>query len=150
VAVVQGRVTRDLRDGMYARLLHLGFPYFQRTRTGQIISRVTGNVDQVRALVTENLAKALSSFIQVLFYVGFLLAISWKLTLVAALSLPPMLGLWGRFRKRLRLGVLRVLDAVGEVASHVQETVAGIRLVKASGAEEWEMRRFEALTRGQY
>jgi ATP-binding cassette, subfamily B, bacterial MsbA len=53
-----------------------------------------------------------------------------------------MLGLWARLRKRLRAGVLRVLDAVGDVASQIQETVAGIRLVKASGAEEWERRRF--------
>jgi subfamily B ATP-binding cassette protein MsbA len=61
-----------------------------------------------------------------------------------------MLGLWARLRKRLRRGVLKVLNATGEVASQVQETVSGIRLVKASGAEEWETERFRRLTRGQY
>lgn len=150
IAVVQGRVTRDLRNGMYDHLLRMGFPYFQRTRTGQLISRVTVDVDQIRALVTENLAKAVSSAIQVVFLLGSLLMLSWRLTLVAALALPPMLGLWARFRTRLRVGVLRVLDAVGELASHVQETVSGIRLVKASVAEPWEARRFRALTHGHY
>src|SRR5690606_21479993 len=48
------------------------------------------------------------------------------------------------------LGVLRVLDAVGDVASQLQETVSGIRLVKASNAEEWEERRFRKLTQGHY
>jgi subfamily B ATP-binding cassette protein MsbA len=150
VAVVQGRVTRDLRDDIYRHLIRLGFPYFQRTRTGQIISRVTVDVEEIRSLVTENLAKALSSAIQLVFFLTGLLLLSWQLTLVALLALPPILGLWGRLRKRLHSGVLRVLDAVGDVASQLQETVSGIRLVKASGAEEWEIRRFQDLTRGHY
>jgi ABC-type multidrug transport system fused ATPase/permease subunit len=149
-AVVEGRVTRDLRDDIYAHLLQLGFPYFQRTRTGQLISRVTVDVDQMRMLVTGNVSKLLSSVAETLAYLLFLLGISWKLTLVALLALPPMLLLWARLRKRLRKGVLRVLDAVGEVASQVQETVGGIRLVKASGAEEWEERRFRSLTQSHY
>ncbi|CAN5636379.1 ABC transporter ATP-binding protein [soil metagenome] len=150
VQMVQGRVTRDLRNQIYDHLLRLGFPFFQRTRTGQIITRVTADVDLMRALVTENLSKAISSFLQAIFYLSFLLMISWRLTLVTGIFLPPMLVLWARFRKRLRTGVLRVLDAVGELSSHLQETVSGIRIVKASTAEEWENRRFQALTRGHY
>ena len=144
--LVEGLVTRDVRNDIYAHLLRMGFPFFQRTRAGQIISRVTNDVDQMRALVTNNLTKFLSSAIQTVVLVSTLLFISWKLTLVATLFLPLMLGLWMRFRKRLRRGVLRVLDAVGEVAAQVQETVAGIRLVKASGAEAWEEGRFRKLT----
>lgn len=150
VAMLEGRVTRDLRNHVYSRLLRLGFPYFQRTRAGQIISRLTVDVDHVRTLVTANLAKAFSSAVQVVFMVALLLLLSWKLTLVALLCLPPMIGLWGRLRQRLRIGVLRVLDAVGDVAAQLQETVSGIRLVKASGAEEWENRRFRKLTQSHY
>src|SRR5690606_3457945 len=91
-----------------------------------------------------------SSLIQVIVFLVVLLLLSWKLTLVAALFLPPMMGLWARFRERLRVGVLQVLDAVGDVSSQLQETVSGIRLVKASGAEEWEFKRFRALTQGHY
>jgi ATP-binding cassette, subfamily B, bacterial MsbA len=150
IAMLEGLVTRDLRDHVYAHLIRLGFPYFQGTRTGQIISRVTVDVDQIRNLVTANLAKAVSSAIQVVFFLAVLLLLSWKLTLVAALFLPPMLILWARFRERIRTGVLRVLDAVGDVTSQLQETVSGIRLVKASAAEEWESRRFRALTQDHY
>jgi subfamily B ATP-binding cassette protein MsbA len=150
IALLQGRVTRDLRNHVYSKLLRLGFPFFQRTRTGQIITRLTSDVDQVRTLVTANLAKAVTSAAQVVFLIVLLLLISWKLTLIALLALPPMLGLWSRFRQRLRTGVLRVLDAVGDLASQLQETVSGIRLVKASNAEEWEDRRFQALTQGHY
>jgi ATP-binding cassette, subfamily B, bacterial MsbA len=150
VRLVEGRVTRDLRNQIYGRLLRLDLPFFQRTKVGQIIARATVDVDAMRGIVTANLAKAISSTIQTVFYVALLLMISWKLTLVALLCVPPMLGLWSRFRARLRSGVLRVLDAVGEIAAHLQETVSGIRLVKASGAEGWEARRFEALTDGHY
>ncbi|HEX2189044.1 MAG TPA: ABC transporter ATP-binding protein [Longimicrobiaceae bacterium] len=150
ISMVEGRVTRDLRDGVYRHLVRLGLPFFQRTRAGQVISRVTGDVDQMRMLVTGNVSRLLSSTAETLAYLFFLFGISWKLTLVALLALPPMLALWARFRKRLRKGVLRVLDAVGEVASQVQETVGGIRLVKASGAEDWEERRFRGLTQRHY
>jgi ATP-binding cassette, subfamily B, bacterial MsbA len=150
IAVIEGRVTRDLRNGIYGHVLRLGFPFFQRTRAGQVISRVTMDVDRIRELVTSNLAKAVSSVLQVAFYLGFLLMFSWKLTLVALLFLPPMLGLWARLRKRLHTGIHRVLDAVGDLSSHIQETIGGIRLVKASGAEEWEDRRFRALTHDHF
>jgi subfamily B ATP-binding cassette protein MsbA len=150
VSVVEGRVTRDMRNDIYAHLLRLGFPFFQRTRAGQIISRVTNDVEQMRSLATSNLAKLMWELLQAVFALLIMLGISWKLTLVAALFMPPMLGLWARLRKRLRKGVLRVLDAVGETASHLQETVSGMRLVKASGAERWEEERFRKLTRGQY
>jgi ATP-binding cassette, subfamily B, bacterial MsbA len=150
VSVVEGRVTRDLRDDLYAHLVRLGLPFFQRTRTGQVISRVTHDVEQMRGLVTGNISKLLSQVLQAAAAMTAMFLLSWKLTLVAALFLPPMLGLWAKLRERLRRGVLRVLDAVGEVAAHVQETVAGVRLVKASGAERWEVERFRRLTRAQY
>src|SRR5690606_22687089 len=113
-------------------------------------SRVTSDVDLMRSLVTDNLSKALSNSLQAVFYLTALLLLSWKLTLVTVLFLPPMIGLWARFRTRLRRGGLRVLGAVGEVASQIQETVSGIRVVKASGAEAWESERFRGLTRGHY
>ena len=148
--LVEGLVTRDLRNDIYTHLLHLGFPFFQRTRAGQIISRVTGDVDQMRSLVTANLIRAVSSLVQSLVLIGVLVALSWRLTLVALLAIPPMILLWARFRKRLRRGVLKVLDAVGEVAAQIQETVSGIRLVKASGAEAWEERRFRSVTQRHF
>jgi ATP-binding cassette, subfamily B, bacterial MsbA len=150
VSVIEGRVTRDLRNQIYRHVLGLGLPFFQRMRSGQVISRITVDVDQVRTLVTSNLAKALSSAIQVLVFLVVLLSLSWQLTLMALLFLPPMLGLWARFRKRLYVGIHKVLDAVGDLSSQIQESVGGIRLVKASGAEEWEDRRFRDVTGRHY
>ncbi|MEJ2217689.1 MAG: ABC transporter ATP-binding protein [Gemmatimonadota bacterium] len=150
VVTIDQHVTRDMRDEIYDNLLTLDLAFFHRTKSGQIISRLTNDVDQMRSLVTANLAKALSNSIQVLFLIATMLMISWKLTLITLIAVPLMVGLWNHFRERLRVGVLKVWDAVGELASHIQETVGGIRLVKAAGAEAWETNRFRALTRQYY
>ncbi|MEJ2677804.1 MAG: ABC transporter ATP-binding protein [Gemmatimonadota bacterium] len=150
VVTIDQHVTRDMRDEIYDNLLTLDLAFFHRTKSGQIISRLTNDVDQMRSLVTANLAKALSNSIQVLFLLATMLMISWQLTLITLVAIPLMVGLWNHFRERLRVGVLKVWDAVGEMASHIQETVGGIRLVKAAGAEPWETNRFRGLTRQYY
>ncbi|MBX6364678.1 MAG: ABC transporter ATP-binding protein [Gemmatimonadetes bacterium] len=150
VVHIEQRVTRDLRNQLYEHLLRLGLPFHHRTRAGQVISRITGDVDQLRALVTSNLAEALSAAMRVVFLVASLFLVSWKLTLVMLSTLPLMLGMWQRFRKRLHRGVRKVLDAAGEISSHIQETTSGIRLVKASAAEDYEAERFRKLTRAHY
>ncbi len=150
VAVIEQRVTRDLRNQIYEHLMSMDLGFFLRTKSGQIISRITNDVDQLRTLVTRNLAQGLSNAIQTLVFLGFLIAFSWKLTLLTAVALPLMVGLWNKFRDRIWKGVLKVWNAVGEVSSHIQETVGGIRLVKATGAEAYESARFRELTRRQY
>ncbi|HET9984608.1 MAG TPA: ABC transporter ATP-binding protein [Longimicrobiales bacterium] len=150
VVYIEQRVTRDLRNELYEHLLRLGLPFHHRTRAGQVISRITSDVDQLRALVTSNLAEAMSAAMRVVFLVVGLFLVSWKLTLVMLTTLPLMLGIWERFRKRLHRGVRKVLDAAGEISSHIQETVSGIRLVKASAAEDFETERFRRLTRAHY
>ena len=150
VVLVEQRVTRDLRDDVYAHLVRLDLGYFHKTKTGQVIARFTNDIEQVRALLTTNLTDALSSVLRVLFLLTGLLLISWQLTLISLVTLPAMLGVWGRFRKRLDVGFVRVLDSVGEYSSHIQETVAGIRLVKAHAAEGYESARFRGLTSINY
>jgi ATP-binding cassette, subfamily B, bacterial MsbA len=150
VAVIEQLVTRDLRNQIYDHLMEMDLGFFQRTRAGQIISRITNDVDQVRTLVTRNLATGLSNVIQTIVFFAVLLIISWQLTLATLVAIPVMVGLWNRFRVRIWKGVLKVWNAVGELSSHIQETVGGVRLVKASGAEAYESERFRALTHRHY
>ncbi|HLU26333.1 MAG TPA: ABC transporter ATP-binding protein [Longimicrobiales bacterium] len=139
-------VTRDMRNQVYSHLVDLDLSFFGRTRAGQIISRLTGDVDQLRMLVTRNISKFISSVFQVLASLGALLMLSVELTLVSLVVLPAMFGLWSRLIRRLRRGDRTAQNLAGEVASHLQETVSGIRLVKGSAAEEFERQRFRRLT----
>jgi subfamily B ATP-binding cassette protein MsbA len=150
VARLEQSVTRDLRNEVYGHLLELDLRFFGRTRTGQIISRLTGDADLLRSLVTRNVAQALTAFFQVLAALVLLFSISVRLTIVSLIVLPAMFGIWSRIVRRLRRGDRRVLNLAGEVASHLQETVSGIRLVKAAAAEAVEKARFGGLTQAYF
>ena len=146
VAWIEQAVTRDLRNQVYGHLVDLDLVFFARTRLGQIVSRMTHDVEQLRTLVTKELARILSSVFELLAAIGLMLLISWKLTLAALIVLPGVFAIWGPLLRRVRRGDQTVLNLAGEVNSHLQETLSGIRLVKASGAEEHERRRFHSLT----
>jgi subfamily B ATP-binding cassette protein MsbA len=149
VARVEQGVTRDLRREVYDHLLELDLAFFGRTRTGQIVSRLTHDVEQLRTLVTRELSRTVSSVFEFAAAVTFMVAISWKLTLAAFLVVPLTMGVWGPLVRKLRRGDRHVLDLAGEINAHVQETVSGVRLVKSSGAEAHERVRFRRLT-GDY
>ncbi|MSR36777.1 MAG: ABC transporter ATP-binding protein [Gemmatimonadetes bacterium] len=146
VTRVEQGVTRDLRRDVYDHLLELDLAFFGRTRTGQIVSRLTHDVEQLRALVTRELSRAASAFFEFIAAVAFMLAISWQLTLAAFLVVPLTMGIWGPLVRKLRRSDRHVLDLAGEINAHIQETISGVRLVKASGAEGHERARFRRLT----
>ena len=146
VTRVEQGVTRDLRDQVYDHLLELDLAFFGRTRMGQIISRLTHDVEQVRTLVTKELSKLVLSFFGFLAAVIAMVAISWKLTLAAFVVVPGAMIMWGPLVGKLRRGDRRILDLAGDVTAHLQETLTGIRLVKTSSAEGHERERFHGLT----
>ena len=146
VAWIEQAVTRDLRNEVYDHLVDLDLAFFGRTRVGQIISRLTHDVEQLRTLVTKELARILSSVFELLAAVTIMVLISWKLTLAAFIVLPGVFAIWGPLLRRVRRGDRTILNLAGEVNSHIQETLSGIRLVKASAAETHERKRFRGLT----
>ncbi len=141
-AELQEYVTRDLRDAVYRHLQRLPIGYFTATKTGQILSRVLADTEQTRTLVTQIVTQALSASALVIIYVAYLFGISWRLTLIALIVAPLLtLGLQPLLR-RLRRGYRRLRNDHGEMMSVLQESVSGIRLVKAFGAEPYEEQRF--------
>src|SRR5512143_1337548 len=117
--VVQERVVRDLRTRLYAHLQGMRLDFFQRTKGGQLLTRMLADTDQLRGLLGDTAASFLSSVATVVVYLFIIFA------------LRPLLG-------RLRKGFRATLDDRGELTSVMQETVAGVRLVKAYGAEGYE------------
>jgi ATP-binding cassette, subfamily B, bacterial MsbA len=150
VSKLEQAVTRDLRNEVYGHLLELDLRFYNRTRTGQIIARLTSDTDLLRTLMTKSSAAFVVNALQILVALAVALLISWRLTIVALIVMPLTFGIWRRLLAPLRRGDRRVLETGGEVASHVQETVAGVRQVKAAAAERFEMERFRALTTDYY
>jgi subfamily B ATP-binding cassette protein MsbA len=141
-AALQENVTRDLRDSVFQHLQRLPLGYFQRTKTGQIISRVLADTEQTKALITELVTRTLQNTAQIVGTIVILLNYSVRLTFVAlviapllTLSLQPVL-------RKLRKGHRRLRGDYGEITSVLQEVVSGVRLVKSFRGEPYEDRRF--------
>jgi len=146
VARAEQGVNRDLRDRVYDHLVGLDLSFFGRVRMGQIVSRLTTEVEQLRTLVTAEMSRLLTSVFEFVTALAGMLLISWRLTLAAFVVIPGAMLVWGPLVKVLRRRDRRVLHLGGEINAHIQETLAGIRLVKASSAEERERERFHGLT----
>ncbi len=141
-AMLQEYVTRDLRNAVYRHLAHLPLGYFTQMKAGQILSRVINDTFETRLILTQIVTQSLQSASLVIVYIAILFSISWQLSLIALVILP-LLGLSLQpMLKKLRRGNLRRGNVHGEMTSVLQETISGIRLVKASGAESYEEARF--------
>ncbi|HYS70616.1 MAG TPA: ABC transporter ATP-binding protein [Gemmatimonadaceae bacterium] len=141
-ATLQEYVTRDLRNSVYRHLAHLPLGYFTQMKAGQILSRVINDTFETRLILTQIVTQSLQSASLVIVYIAILFSISWKLSLIALIILPLLGFSLQPMLKRLRRGNLRRGNVHGEMTSVLQETISGIRLVKASGTESYEEARF--------
>ncbi|HEX3533870.1 MAG TPA: ABC transporter transmembrane domain-containing protein [Gemmatimonadaceae bacterium] len=141
-ATLQEFVTRDLRNAVYRHLAHLPLSYFTQMKAGQILSRVINDTFETRLILTQIVTQSLQSASLVLVYIAILFSISWQLSLIAMVILPLLGFSLQPMLKKLRRGNLRRGNVHGEMTSVLQETISGIRLVKASGTEAYEESRF--------
>jgi subfamily B ATP-binding cassette protein MsbA len=140
--VVRERVERDMRDEVYGRLQRLPLEFFAGEKAGQLLTRVLTDTRETKRIVSNALAEALKHAVTAVFYLGVMVALSWRLTLLSVALVPVLLAVLRPVLGRLRTGFRDVYDRQGELMSLLEETVSGIRLVKAYGAEEHEGTRF--------
>ena len=141
-AALQEYVTRDLRNALYAHLQRLPLAYFTRTRAGQLLARVLTDTQQTKQVITEAVTRSIQSTAMVLTAIAAMFAISWRLSLLALVVAPLLIGLLQPILRKLRKGHMRLGNQYGEMTSVVQEAVQGMRLVKSFGGEAYEEGRF--------
>lgn len=145
VRVEQG-VIRDLRDAVYSHYHQLPLQYFHGSRAGELISRITNDINLVRGAVANGLANVLrSSFLVVVFLVMVFWA-SWQLALVSLLILPPSIILISLVGRQLRVRSAITQEKMANITSTLEETITGIRVVKAFGMEKSEQSKFKGYT----
>ena len=141
-ASLQEYVTRDLRDRVFAHMQRLPLRYFQRTKAGQIISKILADTEQTKALITELVTKTIQNLAQIVATVIVLLKMSLTLTLISLVAAPILTATLQPLLRRLRSGHRVLRNDFGEITSVLQEVVNGVRLVKSFGGESYEDRRF--------
>ncbi len=144
---VEQSVIRDLRNGLFTKLTELSLSFYHGQRSGQLISRVTNDVFLVRRALVATFASLFREALLAFLYLGLAFWISWRLSLITLVVLPPIVLLIGKVGQRLRRRSARIQEKMADVTSTLQEAISGIRVVKAFGMEEYERRRFFENTR---
>ncbi len=142
LAFVGERVVTDLRVAAYTHLQSLELGFFHNRRVGEITSRLTNDVTLIQAVTTSNLASFLRAIIQFIGALALMLLVSWQLTGLALLLVPLITItaiLFGRWIRRIST---RVQDRLADAASVLEETTAGVRIVKSFAREPYEIGRF--------
>ncbi len=139
---VRERVVRDLRLELYSHLQRLSLAWHQRVKGGQVLSRVLADTDSLRFAVSGSLSMVAQQAAVVLVYLAILFAISWRLALVTLILAPSIALMMRPILRRIRARAAEAMDARGEMTAAVSEASAGVRAVKAHGAEACERRRF--------
>ena len=135
-------VVRDLRNQLNAKILALPLGFFSEERKGDVLARITGDVGEVENSVMSSLDLLLKNPILIFVYLGSMLVISWQLTLFVFLVLPIAGFVMGRVGKSLKRTSLEAQNQWGQLISQVEETLGGLRIVKAFTAEEFVGKRF--------
>ena len=138
-------VVRDIRNGLYNKILSLPLGFFSEERKGDIISRMTGDVSELEASVMSSLDMIFKNPLMIVIYLAVMFVMSWELTLFVLLLLPFSGWMIGRIGRSLRQSSKDAQELTGDLLSQIEETLGGLRIVKAFNAEAKLSNRFSIL-----
>lgn len=135
-------IVRDIRNQIYQKINSLSLGFFSEERKGDIIARMSGDVQEVESSIMSSLDMLFKNPILILFYFVTLICISWQLTLFTILFVPPFGWFMGVVGKKLKAHSIEAQALWSDTMSMVEETLGGLRIIKAFCAEEKMNKRF--------
>lgn len=129
-------IIRDIRVQIYNKLMSLPLRFFTRQKKGDLIARMTGDVAEIEHSITSSLDMLLKNPILIIFYFGTLVYTSWQLALFTLAVVPLMAWVMGAIGKKLKSTSLEAQSKWSDLLSHFEETLGGIRIIKAFIAED--------------
>ncbi|WP_300790972.1 ABC transporter ATP-binding protein [uncultured Bacteroides sp.] len=135
-------VVRDIRTLVYSKIMYLPLNFFSSERKGDIIARMSGDVSEIENSITSSLDMLLKNPILIISYFTTLFITSWQLTVFTLLVLPTMGWVMGQVGRKLKRQSLEAQDKWSETMSQLEETLGGLRIIKAFVAEEKMISRF--------
>lgn len=135
-------VVRDIRTLVYSKIMYLPLNFFSSERKGDIIARMSGDVSEIENSITSSLDMLLKNPILIISYFTTLFITSWQLTVFTLLVLPTMGWVMGQVGRKLKRQSLEAQEKWSETMSQLEETLGGLRIIKAFVAEEKMINRF--------
>ena len=135
-------VVRDIRIMVYSKVMHLPLGFFSQERKGDIIARMSGDVGEVENSIRRSLDMLIKNPILIVMYFGTLIITSWQLTLFTLLVVPGMGWIMGKVGKKLKRQSLEAQAKWSDTMSQLEETLGGLRIIKAFIAEQKMINRF--------
>jgi ABC-type multidrug transport system fused ATPase/permease subunit len=136
------RVIFDLRRALFAHIQKLSLDFFSQQKTGWIVSRLTNDIDALDQLVTDGVTTLVTSSLTLFGAVVFLFVLDWRLALATMAILPPVIVATMVFRTKSARSYAKVRDRIAGVSAHLQESIAGVRVVQAFRRERADYERF--------
>jgi ATP-binding cassette, subfamily B, bacterial MsbA len=147
LAFVEQGVVKDLRDSIFRHLHNLSLSYFTNERTGDLISRVTNDVNIVQQSIGASFLNLVREPLLVLVFLSIALMISWQLTLISIAVIPVTMLFIRIIGRQLKRDTGKSQQKMADITTVLQETISGVKVVKAFGMEKFETRKFTEQTR---
>lgn len=138
-------VVRDIRNQLYRKITSLPLGFFSEERKGDIIARMSGDVQEIENSIMSSLDMLFKNPILIVVYFGTLIVISWQLTLFTIIFVPLMGWMMGAIGKKLKSNSIEAQNVWSDTMSQVEETLGGLRIIKAFCAEEKMNKRFDTI-----
>ncbi|WP_321860575.1 lipid A export permease/ATP-binding protein MsbA [Burkholderia cenocepacia] len=144
---VSNRILLQLRLEMFQRMLHTGASFFQRETASTVINAIVFEVNQILSVLTGVMVTLVRDSLTVIFLLGYLFYLNWRLTLIVAVILPGIGWLVSKINRRLRRLNREHQTLTNELSYIVEETVGGYKVVKVHNGEAYEMDRFTTMSK---
>ncbi|MCH3994787.1 MAG: ABC transporter ATP-binding protein/permease [Prevotella sp.] len=138
-------VVRDIRNQMYRKIASLSLGFFSEERKGDIIARMSGDVQEIENSIMSSLDMLFKNPILILFYFATMLLVSWQLTLFTIIFVPIFGWFMGFVGRKLKAQSMQAQGLWSDTMSQVEETLGGLRIIKAFCAEDMMDKRFDAI-----
>jgi len=134
-------IVYDLRRDVFAHLQKLSLDFFSRQKTGWIVSRLTNDIDALDQLVTDGVTTLVTNSLTFVGAIVFLIILDWRLALATLTIMPLLIGGTLVFRAKSARAYAQVRNSIGDVSAHLQESISGIRVLKAFRREQSDYER---------
>ncbi len=142
IARVGYRAVRNIRNELYAKIQRLPLTWYYRNKSGELVSRIGNDIEMIASVISNNMRDAITNFFYILVNVVLLAYLNLELFLISIIATPVILLPVTLLTRKLRTSANRSQNLLAELHGHLQETISGMKVIRLTGMEDYETKRF--------